>query len=543
MSLDPPGTVLAPAEAAPRDRLGRSAGLAGAATLTSRILGLVREQVLAGVFGAGNEMDSYLVALRIPSLVRDLLAEGAMSASFVPTFTRYLSQRGKAEAWRLGNNVINALLLTTGAIVITGTIVAPLLVPIYAPEFAEIPGKTALTVSLGRWLLPYLTLAALTAACMGMLNSLRHYFVPALAPATFNVSTIACLLLLLPVMPRLGLPPVYVLAIGTLVGGMMQLAIQWPALRNEGFRYQRVLDLRDPGLRQILMLMGPGTLGIAATQINLFVTTQLATYQGVGAVSWLQYAFRLIYLPVGLFGVSIATAVLPSVSRHAASGDRASMAATIARGLGLMLVVNVPATVGLIALAHDIVQLVFERGRFLPSDTIATAAALRYYALGLVGYAAVRISAPVFYAIGRSRVPVVVSTSTIVVNLLLAPLLVRAQGFTGLAMSTAFCSLFNASVLLAILTRELGHTHFSQLKGTLVKTTVAATAMGLGVIITLQLLHTLLPGPGLVSQVLRVGGSIGAGVATLVLAGSLLGISEVASALNQLGQRLGFVKG
>jgi len=223
------------AEASPStesDRIAQAAGVAGAATLTSRLLGLVREQVLAALFGAGNEMDAYLVAFRIPNLVRDLFAEGAMSAAFVPTFTRHLTVHGKTDAWRLANHVLTALLLVTGAAVIVGMVYARPLVTLYAEHFADVPGKIELTIRLARIMLPFLPMVALAAAAMGMPNSLRHYFVPALAPATFNVVAIACAVFLTPLMPAIGQPRVMSLAIGVLAGGVTQLAIQWPLLRR-----------------------------------------------------------------------------------------------------------------------------------------------------------------------------------------------------------------------------------------------------------------------------------------------------------------------
>ena len=319
----------------------------------------------------------------------------------------------------------------------------------------------------------------------------------------------------------------------------MQLVVQWPALRREGFRFRPYLDLRDPGLRQILLLMGPGTLGIAATQINLFVTTQLATYQGVGAVSWLTYAFRLIYLPVGLFGVSIATAVLPTASRHAANDDGTAIASTVARGLGLMLVVNLPATIGLILLSDDIVRLLYERGRFLPADTTATAMVLRYYAVGLIGYSAARITAPVFYALHRSRVPVILSTVTIALNLVLAPLLVQQLGVRGLALSTSIGALFNATALVVLLARHLGPAPFRPLGSTVLRASLASVAMALAVTASHRALRVWWPGDQLVTQAFTVAATIGVGVGALVLAGLALRIAEMADAVRAVRRRLG----
>ncbi len=371
--------------------------------MASRVLGLVRDQVLASLFGAGNAMDAFNVAFRIPNLARDLFAEGAMSAAFVPVFTRQLASGERAAAWRLGNNVINALLVVTGILVVAGTLFARPLVTAFASDYAEVPDKLELTILLTRLMLPFLTLVAIAAVFMGMLNSLHRFFVPSLAPAMFNIATILCALLVVPLLPRFGVPPITAIAIGALIGGFAQLLIQWPLLWQEGFAYRPFLDWKQDALRRVLLLMGPGTIGLAATQMNVFVNTVLATHEGTGAVSWLNYAFRLMYLPTGLFGVSIATAAVPVVSRHAAHHNNAGVRSTLADGLSLMLVLNVPATVGLIVLAHPIVRVIFERRAFLPSDTFATAAALQYYAIGLLGYSIVRIASPTFYALGDSR--------------------------------------------------------------------------------------------------------------------------------------------
>jgi putative peptidoglycan lipid II flippase len=511
--------------------LARSAGLAGVATLTSRILGLARDQVLAAFFGAGNDMDAFIVAFRIPNLVRDLFAEGAMSAAFVPTFTRQLTLRGRADAWRLGSNVLNAVILTTGALVALGLVFARPLVTAYAREYSAVPGKLELTIELTRVVLPFLTLVAVAAALMGMLNSLHHYFVPALAPAMFNVATIVCAVVLVPLMPAMGLPRIMAVAVGAMVGGIGQIAVQWVPLRREGFRYQRVLDLRDEGLRRVLTLMGPGTVGLAATQVNLFVNTLLATGQGTGAVSWLTYAFRLMYLPIGLFGVSIATAVLPAASRHAALGDSVAVRATVARGLALMLMLNVPATFGLLVLATPIVGLLFERGHFLSSDTASTATALRLYAVGLVGYATARIASPVFYALGRSRVPVAVSVASIVLNIVVSVALVRVMGFAGLALGTSIAAVANGGLLLLLLRRHLNGLDGRKLFRTTCKVVVAATVMAAVARGAEIAAVGMAPGPGTATQAGRLAAEILCALAALALAARLLGIEEFDLAL------------
>src|SRR5450759_1925467 len=481
-------------------RLARSAGLIGAATMTSRVLAVARETVFAALFGAGNAMDAYNVAFRIPNLLRDLFAEGAISAAFIPTFTRYLTTRGRDAAWRLGNLVVNALALVTLACVVAGWFLAPAIARAFPPDYALVPGKLELTTLLTRIMLPFLTMVAVGVAMMGMLNALRRFFIPALSPAMFNIAALVSAFTLVPLMPRLGWPPIAGIAFGTLLGGIGQILLQWPLLRREGWRYQPVFDARDEGLREVMLLMAPATVGLAAVQVNVFVNTLLATSQGTGAVSWLNYAFRLMYLPIGLFGVSIGTAVLPAVSRHAAIDDVDGVRATVSRGIAMMLMFNIPATFGLLALAAPIVRLLFERGHFLPSDTMQTAAALRFYALGLVGYSTVRIASPTFYALHRSRVPVVVSVCTIAANVILSVALVRVMGFRGLALGTSIAALANGLLLAWLLRKALHGIDGGRLAIVLLKTVAAGLAMTAVTLGVQAALRVVLPGEYFVAQ-------------------------------------------
>ena len=523
-----------PAAGSAAARLARSAGVVGAATLTSRLLGLVRDQVLAYLFGAGNAMDAFNVATRIPNLLRDLFAEGAMSAAFVPAFMRRLTHDGRVEAWRLGNQLLNALVVVTGAFVLAGMLLAEPLVRLLAGSFAEVPGKLELTVFLTRLLLPFLTLVAVAAALMGMLNSLNRFFTPALSPAMYNVGIILSGALLVPLMPGLGLDPIVAIAVGALLGGMGQVALQVPALLREGFRYRATLDPSDPGLRHILRLMGPGTLAGAAVQINLLVNMVLATGQGTGAVSWLGYAFRVMYLPIGLFGVSIASATLPVVSRHAAREDIDGIRDAVSRALRLMLVVNVPATVGLIALGVPVVQLIFERGSFTPEDTAATAAALLFYAPGLAGYSAVRIAVPCFYALGNSVTPTAISMAAVALNIVLNLLLVELMGYRGLALGTSIAALANAVILLTVLRRRLHGLDLRRVLTVFGKIAVASAAMGAAAWMTHARLLEAWPGAELVTRLGRVSASIAVGVVVLTTASLILRIRE----LEQVGRQV-----
>ena len=514
----------------PSPRLARSAGVFGLATITSRILGLVREQVMAYYFGAGDANDAFRIASRIPNLVRDLFAEGAMSAAFIPTFTRQLTLHGRERSWRLANSVINALVIVTAVIVVLAIIFAKPLVSMYAGNFSGVPGKLELTIFLARIVTPFLTLVAVAAVFMGMLNSLGHFFVPALSPAMFNVAGIIMSVTLIPFAPKLGVQPITIVAMATIVGGLLQLVIQWPPLRKEGFRYEPTLDLKDDGLRRVLLLMGPGTLGMAATQINVLVNSMLATSQGTGAVSWLDFAFRLMYLPIGLFGVSIGAAATPAISRLVAQQDFAQIRKTIANALGLMMFLNVPATVGLIVLANPIISVIFEHGRFTPSDTEATAAALQLYAVGLVGYSVVRIISPTFYALGRSRIPVFVSASSVFVNIALNVTLAHFLGYKGLALGTSITAILNAVLQVVLLRREIKGIEGGRIAASLARVIVASVVMGVVAWGALALLTSYVPGHALPLRIMRLLATIVLSLASLGAVAHVLRIPEYGEA-------------
>ena len=522
-----------------RDGLTRSVGIVGLATMTSRVLGLVRDQALAYRFGAGDRMDAFLVALRIPNLLRELFAEGAMNAAFVPVFTRRLTREGREAAWRLGARLINALAVVTGVIAAAGIVFAEPLTRLFAAGYQEVPGKFELTVQLTRIVLPFFTLVAIAAACMGMLNSLRRFFVPALSPAAYNVCLIAGTLVVVPLMPEGGVDPIAAVAAAVLLGGAGQIAAQWWALRREGFRWRPALDPADRTLREVVGLMGPATVAGAALQVNLLVNTHLATGEGTGAVTWLTMAFRLMYLPLGVFGVSIATVTLPAVSRHAAAGDLAAVRNAVSRGLRLMLAVMVPAAVGLAVLATPVVRLVLEHGEFSAADTTATARALVFYAPGIVGYAAVRLTAPVFYAFGNSLTPAGVSVATVAVNVGLNLALVRVMGYPGLALGTSLASWINAGVLLVLLHRRLGGIDARRLADRLARTCLAAGVMGAAVAAAEGMAGDLAAEGGLLIEALVLGGEIMLGLVVLAAAARLLGIAELDEVRSQILGRPG----
>lgn len=522
----------------PGDRLARSAGIVSLATMTSRVLGLVRDQALAYRFGAGDAMDAFLVALRVPNLLRELFAEGALNAAFVPVFMRRLTSAGRDAAWRLGAQLINVLAVVTGGLVVAGIVFAEPLTRLLAGDYQAVPGKFELTVLLTRIVLPFLTLVAIAAACMGMLNSLRRFFVPAVSPAAYNVCLIASAVVVAPLMPQTGIAPIAVLAAGVLAGGGGQIAVQWWALRREGFRWRPGLDLADRGLREIVGLMGPATVAGAALQVNVLVNTVLATGEGTGAVTWLTLAFRLMYLPLGVLGVSIATVTLPAVSRHAADGDVAAVRRTVSHGLRLTWAVTAPAAVGLAVLATPIVRVIFEHGEFTAVDTPATARALVFYAPGIVGYAAVRLTAPVFYAFGNSLTPALVGVLTVGLNVGLNLVLVRVLGYPGLALGTTIAAWANAGVLLGLLHRRLGGLESRRLVGSFARSCLAAGVMGAAVGAADGLAAGVAADAGFVTAAALLGGEIALGLVVLAVAGRLLGVAELGEVREQILGRL-----
>jgi putative peptidoglycan lipid II flippase len=449
-----------------------------------------------------------------------------------------LTERGKDEAWRLASQVINALLLVTGVLVLLGIVFATPLVQLYAPEYVAVAGKMELTILLTRITLPFLTLIALAAVFMGMLNAMRRFFVPALSPAMFNVFLILGAVSSSWISSLFGIAPILGLAIGFVLGGFGQMAVQWPQLRREGFRHQWVLSFRDSRLREVLMLMGPGALGQAAAQINLFVNTLLATSQGTGAVTWLAFAFQLMYLPIGIFGVSVGTASTPDLAVHASRQAWDEMRRVLSAGLRLMFMLSVPACAGLMVLRVPIVELTLESGQFTRNDTLAVAVALLGYAPGLVGYSIAKIATPGFYAMRDARTPVTVSAITVVANVVLNVILVRIYGYVGLAVGTSIASTINAGLLLWLLSRRIGGLDGARVWRAFVKITIASLVMAAGAYWTEAGLHALLPDPTLLFRAVRVFGAIGVALGVLGLAAVALRIEEFGLAMRSVLGRL-----
>jgi putative peptidoglycan lipid II flippase len=473
---------------AQQDNVVRSAGVVSAAVLLSRVTGLAREIAMARLFGAGIANDAFVIGFRIPNLTRDLFAEGALSSAFVPVFSSYLATKGKKEAAYLSNLVATALLLIVGAVCAAGMIWSPQLVRLFAGQFAAVPGKFELAVTLTRTMFPFLLLVALAAQAMGVLNANNRFGMPALASSFFNVGSLLFGLAAgFWAGPHFGIHPIHGMAYGVVFGGALQLMCQVPSLARCGFAFRPALDWSHPGLRHVFALMAPAILGNAAVQVNVFVNTSFAA--GItdaaghvmnGPVSWLLYAFRFMQLPLGLFGVAIASATLPSISRSAATSDMEQFRRTLSRSLGLVFLLTVPSAAGLAVLGEPMIAAIYQGGAFQLADARQTALALTCYAIGLTGYAAVKILAPAFYALHDARTPMMVSLVSIAINYFAASTMVRVAGLghAGLALSTSIVAIFSFVALFWAMRVRLGGLYGRDLLATLMKVVAASLAMG-----------------------------------------------------------------
>jgi len=459
----------------------RATGVIGLAVACSRVLGLLRDLIFARLFGAGYIMDVFMQAFRIPNLLRDLFAEGALSTAFITTFSKKIVTEGDASAWRLANKMATLATVFLSLITLAGIVFAPFIVHAMTGGFA--PQKLADVIQQTRIMFPFILLVSLAALAMGMLNARNVFGVPAMASSFFNLGSIAGGVLIgYWLDPHFGIRALAGLSVGTLIGGLFQLLVQFPALHKAGFRFHPDFAWRDEGVRQILILMGPAVIAASAVQVNVMINASFASHiPGDGPVSWLGYAFRLMQLPLGMFGVAVGTVTLPVVSRFAAIHDLKGVRSTLARGIRLAFLLTVPCAIGLICLAQPIISLLFQGGRFDFNSTVQIAAALQFYAIGLVAYSGIKVLAPAFYALDKRNLPMLVSFFSIATNYLLN------QYFTfhlhlnhrGLALSTSLVAIINFGILYAMMIKHAGGLESRELLGNLGKLTIASVPMAL----------------------------------------------------------------
>lgn len=478
----PPPVGAAPVAAPAPRRLARAAVLLSLATLVSRVLGLVREQVFAALLGAGFFGDAFTMAFRLPNLLRDLFAEGALSAAFQPAFQAARKQDGIDAARRLASLVLTTLVVLVGVLTLAGVIFAPGLVDIWAQGYSAIPGKADLTVLLTRIMMPFLLLVSLAALAMGMLNAEERFTPGALAPALFNLAT---------VVTGLGLwlggvgrtrSAAIAWSIATLVGGALQLAVQLVPLWRSGYRPRLLVDVRDPRLRGVMLAMVPATVGLMATQVSIYISSSFASQED-GAVTWLNVAFRLLQLPIGMFGVAVGTVALQRAADSASEADLQhamdGVRDTLRRGLRLVTFFSLPTAVAFFVLAEPILGVIYQHGAFTARDTAAAALALRYYSLGLLCYAGVKVVAPVFYVLRRQRIPVLATFAAVGLSVTLCVLLHPRYGYRALALATSVGAFANLAVLLAIFGRSYGRVFPADMLLSLLRMSVASLVMGI----------------------------------------------------------------
>jgi putative peptidoglycan lipid II flippase len=526
----------------------KSAGIVSVAITMSRITGLIRESVLSWLFGAGATYDAYVLGFRIPNLARELFAEGALSSAFVPTFTRYLATKTRAEARELSNVTATMILVIAGGFCAVGMLLSALVVNAFAPGFHAVPGKSELAASLVRTMFPFLLLLALAAQAQGVLYANHRFAVPAVSPAIFNAaSVLSGLALGYWLGPGFGISAVRGMAIGVVVGGAAQLAFLLPGVWKAGFAWRPQWNLRHEGVLHILGLMGPALIGNASGQINVLVNTSFAAglrdasgHVMNGPVSWLAYAYRFFILPLGIFGVAIASAALPRISRSAAHRDFAEFRQILSRSLLMILLLTIPASVGLAILGESMIGIVYQHGKFLAYDTQQTALALSCYAAGLAGYSALKLIAPAFYALGDSRTPMVVSLVSVLVNAVAAYTMVRVAGFghAGLALTTSVVSTFSSLTLLILMASRIGGLDGREMLIGVAKIVVAAFLMGAvcrGVVVAS---HALPVAPGW-ARIADVAVGIPAGLGTYYAIARALRVPELAHTRAELLRTFG----
>lgn len=535
--------------------VAKSAGIVSIAVMFSRVLGLVREQVFANYFGAGFLNDAYQVAFRIPNVLRDLFAEGALSAAFVKVFTDYQINKSEQEAWRLASLVMNALAVILSIITIIGIIFSKQFVDLIADGFS--PEKAALATTLTQIMFPFILLVALAAVAMGVLNTKGVFGVPASASTVFNITSLIFGLVLaywlsgggwakfgkdeIPDFPAQW--AIIGMAIGTLIGGAAQFLMQVPSLFKVGFRFIPIISFTDEGVKKVMQLMAPAILGTSAVQINVLVNTFFVS--GIeGGISWLGYAFRLMQFPIGLFGVAIGTASVPILSRLASQGDFIEFRKTLSDSLKLVFLMTLPSACGLIVLGEPIIRLIYERGAFSANSTTMTAYALTGYSIGLTGYAAIKILSPAFYALNDAKTPMIIAIASIAVNAIASYLFrnwlaIYGFGHVGVALATSSVALVNFFALAFLMRRKISRLNGREIFSAFLKIAIASAIMSVICWFSYYFLHQQFGGKGLIYKIIEAFIPIGLGGITFLVAAKLLKVEEVNKIYNAFARKLG----
>lgn len=544
--------------------VARSAGIVSIAVMFSRVLGLVREMIFARYFGAGFLMDAYVVAFRIPNVLRDLFAEGALSVAFVKVFTDYQVNKGEKEAWRLASLVLNLLAVILSIVCIVGIIFSRQFVNLVADGFS--PEKAALATTLTQIMFPFILLVALAAVAMGVLNTKGVFGIPASASTVFNIVSIAFGLGLaywlsgggwLNSGDKNAIPEssaqwaMIGMSIGTLIGGAAQFFMQIPSLFKVGFRFSPVLSLIDPGIKKVAALMAPAIIGTSAVQVNVLINTYFVS-NIEGAQGWLNFGFRLMQLPIGVFGVAVGTAAIPVMSRLASEGKIKDLRDTISSSMNLVFLMTLPSACGLIVLGEPIIRLIYERGKFDATATTMTAAALAGYSIGLTGYAAIKILSPAFYALDDAKTPMIIALGSIAVNFIgsyglrewlshygVTPETPHGYGHVGVAMATSIVAIVNFLALALILRKRIKRLNGRDIFFSFAKITVASAVLSVVCYATYHLMFNQFGAAGLPLRLAEAFVPIGLGGIAFVIAAKLMRVTELEQAFGMVRRKLG----
>jgi putative peptidoglycan lipid II flippase len=571
-SIDGEQLAVEQADTTSHRSVARSAGIVSIAVMFSRVLGLVRETIFASYFGAGFLYDTFIVGFRIPNLLRDLFAEGALSAAFVKVFTDYQLKNSEKEAWRLASLVFNCLAVVLSVITVLGILLSPLFVKLITYNYLGDPNhyypaeKAALATTLMQIMFPFILLVALAALAMGVLNTKGRFGVPASASTAFNIVSIIFGLLFafwlsggewerstdkLTVPSDAAQWAIIGMAIGTLIGGAAQLLIQLPSLRKVGFRFSLNLNFRDEGVRRVMRLMGPAIIGTGAIQVKVLVDTVVAS--GIdGGASWLSYAFRLMQFPIGVFGVAIGTAAIPTLSRLASEENFVKFRDTLSDAVKLVFLLAIPSACGLVVLGDPIIGLIYQRGEFDAFDTDMTSWALAAYSIGLAGYAAIKVLSPAFYALDDAKTPMYISLASILVhvpasfglmqllsNVGVSPERPNGYGHAGVALATSIVATVNFIALVYFMKRRIGRLNGRDIAAAFVRIVAAAAVMSAVAYGSYYLLTNYFGDKGLSVRLIEAFVPIGLAGIAFVIAARLLGIKEIEQVLSTLRRKLG----
>ena len=458
-----------------RHRIAKAAGIMSIATFISRILGYIKDMILANFFGATGIADTFFVAFRIPNLLRELFAEGSMSSAFIPVLTEYQTKQGAEETRRLVRVTFTFILTFLGLICLIGIFFTPVIVSVIAPGFLNNTEKFSLTILLTRIMFPFLLFISFAALVMGSLNTRRVFFIPALAPAMLNIAIIISIIIFVSRIEQ----PIIAVAIGVAFGGLLQFAFQLPSFFKTGYDLKTEFDFRHQGLKKMSILILPATMGMAVAQINIFISTILGTYLPEGSITYLYYSMRLIQFPIGIFGVAMGMAVLPTLSEHAVKGEFSKLSDDFSFSMRLLFFITIPAMVGLIFLREPIVNILFQRGKFDYTATLGTAQALLFYSVGIWAIVGVRVMTASFYSMQDTKTPVKIAAFALTMNVILSVILMNPLKHSGLALANSLASSLNFALLFFFLRRKLHRVNTSKILRSFAKTVLASSVMGI----------------------------------------------------------------